>query len=224
MPNNQSSRRHAHASQDGGLLRGRQALSANDPVSHERYQKLKRKYKEVNSDFERVQAELEKAKKRVRMLKRENDLLLEQLKKTDDSDHSLTSSGSMSPDDLELSDSDASSIASSRASVVPVGNSSSTKRTGRARSVPKKPASAPANNVVNTVPVGRAPPHKRASKRSMADKVHRVQQVPQDDDGNYILPVQIGILTVLNLGTIVWDRPNFHNDRYIWPVGYTVKR
>lgn len=52
----------------------------------------------------------------------------------------------------------------------------------------------------------------------------KVQHVEQDENGNYKLPVQIGILTVLNLGTVVYDRDTFHNERYIWPVGYAVKR
>lgn len=63
----------------------------------------------------------------------------------------------------------------------------------------------------------------RRSRRDLT-VARRVQPVPKDDDGNYILPVNIGILTVVNLGTIEYKNPKFHNDRYIWPVGYTVKR
>ncbi|RIB11896.1 F/Y rich C-terminus-domain-containing protein [Gigaspora rosea] len=52
----------------------------------------------------------------------------------------------------------------------------------------------------------------------------KVQYVEQDEHGSYKLPVQIGILTVLSLGTVVYERDTFHNERYIWPVGYAVKR
>lgn len=64
------------------------------------------------------------------------------------------------------------------------------------------------------------------SRRSRRDltQARRVQPVPQDENGNYILPVNIGILTVVSLGAIEHENPKFHNERYIWPVGYTVKR
>lgn len=85
----------------------------------------------------------------------------------------------------------------------------------------------PANNIVNTTPVTQLSgkvPKKRASKRPLNEKVMKVQYVEQDEHGNYKLPVQIGILTVLSLGSVVYDRDTFHNERYIWPVGYAVKR
>lgn len=64
------------------------------------------------------------------------------------------------------------------------------------------------------------------AKRSRRDitQVRRVQPIPRDENGDYILPVQIGILTVLSLGTIITDNPNYHNDRYIWPIGYKIQR
>jgi hypothetical protein len=63
---------------------------------------------------------------------------------------------------------------------------------------------------------------KRVKRKELP--VRRVQQVPLDDHGNIILPVQIGILTVYSLGRIEHERDNFHNDRYIWPVGYQISR
>ncbi|KAJ1952955.1 hypothetical protein EC988_003273, partial [Linderina pennispora] len=65
---------------------------------------------------------------------------------------------------------------------------------------------------------------RRKRHHDISSKVRSVQPVPRDKDGNYELPVQVGILTVLSLGTIVWDRETYHNERYIWPVGYTVQR
>jgi hypothetical protein len=48
--------------------------------------------------------------------------------------------------------------------------------------------------------------------------------VPLDADGKPILPFQVGILTLLQLGTIVHDREMFHTDRYLYPVGYAASR
>ncbi|OVA05105.1 PWWP domain [Macleaya cordata] len=37
-------------------------------------------------------------------------------------------------------------------------------------------------------------------------------------------PIEVGDLRVLSLGKIVRDSEHFHNDRYIWPEGYTAVR
>jgi hypothetical protein len=37
-------------------------------------------------------------------------------------------------------------------------------------------------------------------------KMRKVMYVAKDEDGNYQLPVQIGALTLLSLGSVVWDR------------------
>ncbi|KAJ2722086.1 hypothetical protein GGI07_003528 [Coemansia sp. Benny D115] len=65
---------------------------------------------------------------------------------------------------------------------------------------------------------------RRKRHHDIASKVRSVQPVPRDKNGNYEMPVQVGILTVLNLGHVVWDCDAYHNERYIWPVGYTVQR
>lgn len=65
---------------------------------------------------------------------------------------------------------------------------------------------------------------RRSKTAPVVTKTRRVQPVERDANGNPILPQQIGVLKVLNLGKIVTDRPNFHNERYIFPVGYTVSR
>ena len=67
-------------------------------------------------------------------------------------------------------------------------------------------------------------PHKRSRSAKIPVKTRRVQPIERDADGKPKLPQQIGVLTVHSLGTIVTDRPNFHNERYIFPVGYTVSR
>lgn len=68
------------------------------------------------------------------------------------------------------------------------------------------------------------PPHKRSKLTPQSVKTRRVQPIERDDQGHPKLPQQIGVLTVHNLGKIVTDRLNFHNERYIFPIGYAVSR
>ncbi|KAI8070843.1 hypothetical protein BC940DRAFT_295702 [Gongronella butleri] len=65
---------------------------------------------------------------------------------------------------------------------------------------------------------------KRDTKPPNANDVRPYVDVPKDRHGNYIFPVDIDSWTVLDLGTVIWDRPAFHNQRYIYPVGYCVKK
>jgi hypothetical protein len=58
----------------------------------------------------------------------------------------------------------------------------------------------------------------------IVSKTRRVQPIERDETGHPKLPQQIGVLTVVDLGKIKTDRDSFHNERYIFPVGYTVKR
>lgn len=68
------------------------------------------------------------------------------------------------------------------------------------------------------------PPHKRSKLTPQSVKTRRVQPIERDAQGHPKLPQQIGVLTVHHLGTIVTNRPNYHNERYIFPVGYSVSR
>lgn len=52
----------------------------------------------------------------------------------------------------------------------------------------------------------------------------KVIPVPFDSEGNPILPLSLNMITVHGLGEIVYDRPAYHNKRYIFPVGYTTSR
>lgn len=73
---------------------------------------------------------------------------------------------------------------------------------------------------------GHAPPKKRKKQvRPISETVYRVVPVPTDPaTGQVILPFSIGVHTIHSLGTIVWDRPAYHNKRYIMPVGYHSSR
>ncbi|CAG8503658.1 13153_t:CDS:2, partial [Funneliformis caledonium] len=172
-------------------------------------------------EYDKLTKELERSRKRIKSLKREKELLLDRISQYENSDSS-DSEKSVDLSSDATSDSDGSSTQLSQASSVRQIKKARGRLTNKKLSPPT-----PANNIVNSVPITHTSgkvPKKRASKRPLNAKTMKVQHVEQDEKGNYKLPVQIGILTVLNLGTVVYDRDTFHNERYIWPVGYAVKR
>lgn len=59
---------------------------------------------------------------------------------------------------------------------------------------------------------------------ALSSKVRKVQAIERDEAGNVKLPVTVGIITIMSLGHVVYDREAFHNERYIWPVGYKMSR
>jgi hypothetical protein len=61
-------------------------------------------------------------------------------------------------------------------------------------------------------------------KRKRPVKIKKYYDIPRNPEGELILPFQLGIITLENLGTVVWDRPSFHNDRYIYPIGFSTTR
>ncbi|CAO3649740.1 unnamed protein product [Cunninghamella blakesleeana] len=65
---------------------------------------------------------------------------------------------------------------------------------------------------------------KRDTKPPNANDVRPYVQVEKGLNGKYILPVEVDSWTVISLGDVVWDREAFHNQRYIYPVGYCVKK
>ncbi|KAG0328242.1 hypothetical protein BGZ99_005760 [Dissophora globulifera] len=61
-------------------------------------------------------------------------------------------------------------------------------------------------------------------KPVLTTKIRRVQAIERDEARNVKLPVTVGIITIMSLGYVVFDREAFHNERYIWPVGYKMSR
>ncbi|KAI9261382.1 F/Y-rich N-terminus-domain-containing protein [Phascolomyces articulosus] len=53
---------------------------------------------------------------------------------------------------------------------------------------------------------------------------YRLVSVPKDDAGDYILPVQLGTIKLISLGQILTTPASYHNNRYIFPVGYKIER
>ncbi|KAI9295286.1 hypothetical protein K502DRAFT_365137 [Neoconidiobolus thromboides FSU 785] len=66
----------------------------------------------------------------------------------------------------------------------------------------------------------------KAKKKSRQDREgpRKVMHIPRDDDGNIILPCKVGIYTILDLGTVDYNRETFHSPRYIYPIGLKIMR
>jgi len=64
----------------------------------------------------------------------------------------------------------------------------------------------------------------KANKGSVLENIKKYTPAPRDENGNLSFPIQLGVLTVYNLGKVVWDKADFHSAKYIWPVGYKSER
>jgi len=64
---------------------------------------------------------------------------------------------------------------------------------------------------------------KRLKAHTVLSKSHSIPVVPRDKKGKPLLPLNVGIMTVINLGEVC-KREHFHTERYIFPVGYEVTR
>ncbi|KAF8349556.1 F/Y-rich N-terminus-domain-containing protein [Amanita rubescens] len=64
---------------------------------------------------------------------------------------------------------------------------------------------------------------KRLKAHTVTSKQFSIPMVPRDKNGKPMLPLNVGIMTVINLGTVCM-REHFHTERYIFPVGYEVTR
>jgi hypothetical protein len=63
-----------------------------------------------------------------------------------------------------------------------------------------------------------------AEREALASGKVRVKQVRRQPDGKPVLPVLAKGAMVQWLGTVVHDRSLFHNEKYIWPVGFRSVR
>ncbi|CEP14767.1 hypothetical protein [Parasitella parasitica] len=214
--------------------------SSNTEATEDAYKQLKRKIKEMTELNVAMSRDYFHAKRKIRILTFERNLLLDNIGRmesssnlTDESDSDIYSDLSYTDDDI-----DGSTVISSRAIATNAKPALLSARTL------KKPINTPttiasssnstdyATNASDTtsLPTTRnssphpPPPHKRSKLTPQSMKTRRVQPLERDSKGYPKLPQQIGVLTVHHLGTIVTDRPNYHNERYIFPVGYSVSR
>ncbi|EIE79854.1 hypothetical protein RO3G_04559 [Rhizopus delemar RA 99-880] len=66
--------------------------------------------------------------------------------------------------------------------------------------------------------------YKEIKPKQVNTTVRTYYEVEKDSQGVYILPAEVDSWTVINLGTVIYDRPAYHNQRYIYPVNYTVRK
>ncbi|KAG9308865.1 hypothetical protein JVU11DRAFT_11324 [Chiua virens] len=64
---------------------------------------------------------------------------------------------------------------------------------------------------------------KRLKAHTVTSKSYSIPTVPRDKKNRPLLPLIVGIMTVVNLGEVCM-REHFHTERYIFPVGYEVTR
>lgn len=74
---------------------------------------------------------------------------------------------------------------------------------------------------IRTAPKRRPPPP--AKKGNLSKRMRKVVEIPKDEDGKPILPIQIGSFQLVSIGKVEL-RDGYYNERYIWPVGYCIKR
>ncbi|KAG6840235.1 hypothetical protein C0991_008019 [Blastosporella zonata] len=67
------------------------------------------------------------------------------------------------------------------------------------------------------------PKPKRLKAHTVTSKSFSIPMVPRDKQGKPMLPLNVGIMTVISLGDVCM-REHFHTERYIFPVGYEVTR
>ncbi|KAJ7643811.1 F/Y rich C-terminus-domain-containing protein [Roridomyces roridus] len=85
------------------------------------------------------------------------------------------------------------------------------------------PAPAPARPPPQQQDAPRATKPKRLKAHTVTSKSYSIPMVPRDKKGKPMLPLNVGIMTVISLGDVCM-REHFHTERYIFPVGYEVTR
>ncbi|CAO3599674.1 unnamed protein product [Absidia cylindrospora] len=197
-----------------------QAPSSPTPIessfNEDKYKKLKRKLRDIIKTNDAMLKQYGQTRKKIKTLTYERNLLLDNIARmehmvsSDENSSDLLSDISDSGNDSEI-DGDVK---------VSVKTMIKKQPEPRRRRVKKE---ANQHSGQDKTTVASAPP-KRSKMSKVQAKTRRVQPIERDESGNPKLPQQIGVLTVLKLGTIEPHREAFHNERYIFPIGYTVSR
>jgi hypothetical protein len=64
----------------------------------------------------------------------------------------------------------------------------------------------------------------QAEREALASGKTRVKRVRRDEHGKPVFPINAKGANVVALGVVVHDRSLFHNEKYIWPVGFRSVR
>ncbi|KAL1917769.1 uncharacterized protein VTP21DRAFT_3603 [Calcarisporiella thermophila] len=206
--------------------------------SEEKYKQLKRKLKEVLQHNDVLAEELARAQKKIRQLKKEKSVILDRLTQVEGWGSAEEGESHMSPSEAETGEMTPAFTSTPKSSPPPTSAPSlinpSSLHTRKAPSGKRHPSQTSSQSLhyshhtaVPDVPLPTAEALEKAKSkaaRPVRGRIRRAHPVDKDESGNYILPVQIGILTVHSLGHIVYDRDTFHSARYLWPVGFRVSR
>ncbi|KAI7893768.1 F/Y-rich N-terminus-domain-containing protein [Mucor mucedo] len=108
-----------------------------------------------------------------------------------------------------------------------ISSSSSSNNTAIPAPLPT-PTSDPSSRIYQKTPVQPPPAPPQQQQQQQQQQVNTVvrtyYEVDRDNTGAYILPVEIDSWTVVDLGTVIYERPAYHNQRYIYPANYTVRK
>ncbi|KAF9066479.1 hypothetical protein BDP27DRAFT_1365645 [Rhodocollybia butyracea] len=101
-----------------------------------------------------------------------------------------------------------------------ISSSSRSSSSSAAKGHSQPQSSTPPDNSNSREPSSKS---KRLISTTVQSKSHSIPVIPRDKQGQPMLPLNVGIMTVLRLGTVC-PREHFHSERYIYPIGYEVTR
>ncbi|GBO00812.1 Transforming growth factor beta regulator 1 [Araneus ventricosus] len=172
----------------------------NNNVYHEKYRKLKRVVKDFVFENASLCDEVARMQEKILIAKEERRYLLRKLQ-----GFQALKDGSAQTNPMPgLSLSSGKNLA---------GDNTESQGKKKAQ-VKKRPAS-------KTVEEGAKPKPKR--RKVPADK-RLVTPIPLDVAGRPIFPIVLGSLTIHSLGVIISDRPGYHTEQCIYPVGFCSSR
>ncbi|KAH6570396.1 hypothetical protein BASA60_007730 [Batrachochytrium salamandrivorans] len=188
----------------------------------DKYKKLKKRLKEVIEENDMLTTRLKRVKLDNTLLKKEKEILLDRIAQVErPSVLSATSEGYLSDATSATSLSTLSSSSGLTPDTPqnhPPGNDATPRKTPEIFEVQ---CATPLELNAST---GGEDSKKRRKRNDISTRIRKIQDVAVNEDGSPILPAQFGMVTLHDLGEIVWDRAGFHTERYIFPSGFTTSR
>lgn len=65
---------------------------------------------------------------------------------------------------------------------------------------------------------------KNETQQQNGEITKNIETTNESIQDNESLPLTLGVLTILKLGTVEYKNNAFHNERYIFPIGFTSER
>lgn len=65
-------------------------------------------------------------------------------------------------------------------------------------------------------------PYKKRAKKQQANQPSETVSLDSNDGTSY--PINLGALKILSIGQIIYDRPNYHTESWIYPSGFVSTR